>query len=387
MIPSANLSLLPVTSAFSSPTSLVPFVDWISLFQGFGDGWDLPVVGAGRSIKSDLDMVEMESESIRYLRHEGSFSTTVFVRSDGRNVSQWGNVGRWCRPDNVWNLDWPATFDRAGEINRQKGLPAFSVGEHYIRPVVNERDARLGLFDGYTGAKVSELHLTHNFSAGGDAAARDCLRYMTGQRAARLSKSRLGATTVVFGSHASGGRQVQVYLKADEMLAHAKGEKAKAEIKDSQIYQFARDVGLVRVEIKMRRMALRDAGMNYAGGITMGKIVNLFAKHTQFLQDASPDRLVRVVDAIPAKLRLVALGWLRGDDVANLLHRRTFYRYAKALREYGFDISEPRPKADDADSQLLKLLDTMPRFELRPLQQPEWYDAEAEWGQQERKAA
>lgn len=359
--------------------SIVPFIDWCSLFQSWNSE-DLPIVGAGRVLRSDMDMETLESDSVRFLRHEGSHSTSVFVRSDGHNVSQWGNVGRYGRPDNVFNLDWRDTFDRAGFINQHYGLLPFTMGEHFVRPVHTERDARLGLFDAWTGARVSELHLTANFSTGSDAMAREALRHYGTQRAARLSKSRLGATTVVFGSHAKGGRQIEVYTKADEMLAHAKGDKAKQAMKDNPLYQWARDTGLVRIELKLRRMALRDAGMNYAGGVTMPKIISLFQKHTEFLLDVASERTIRLVENMPRKLRVYALSWIRGDDVASMLSRAQFYRVAKGLRECGIDISEPRARTDDAERTLQSMFDSLPAFKLTPLRQPEWYDAAEEWG-------
>lgn len=351
------------------------FVDWIDIFQTWPDAVTMPVVGDGYRLKTDIDVDQLRTSAISSLRHEGSYSTSVSLRSDGHYVHVKGNVGRLGRRDNVFNLDWPQTFDACGDLSESYGCPRFSLGEHYLRPVRTERDARLGLFDAWTGARLSELHLTRNYSAGSDGMANQALRHFFSQRAARLSKSRLGATTVVFGSHAKGGRQVQVYLKADEMLAHAKGEKAKEAVRNSQLYQWARDVGLLRVECKLRRMALRDAGLNYAGGITMQKIVSLFERHTQFLSDASPERICRLADQLPRKLRLVALAWLRGDDLATTLSRSSFYRYARSLREYGMDITEPRGISDNAELQLQQQLDRLPDFKLVPLREPEWYSA------------
>lgn len=355
------------------------FVDWINIFQTHPDGVAMPQVGSSLHLKADLACEDLKSSSIATLRHEGSHSTSVGLRSDGHYVHLVGNVGRLGRPDNVWNLDFAETFIRCGDIADHYGCPRFTVGEHYTRPVKTERDARLRLFDAWTGARLSELHLTRNYGAGSDGMARDAMRYFLTQRAARLSKSRLGASTVVFGSHAKGGRQVQVYLKADEMLAHAKGDKAKKAVQASQLYQFARDTGLVRVECKLRRMALRDYGMNYAGGVTMGKIISIFEKHTEFLHEASPERICRLADQLPRKLRLVALAWLRGDDLHSMLSRATFYRYSRALRDYGMDISEPRGVCDNAELKLQSLLDALPRFSLAPLRAPEWYDASEEW--------
>lgn len=354
------------------------FVDWVNMFQTFNDR-ELPIIGADRRLKTDMECETLKSESVTTLRHEGSHSTSIGLRSDGHYLHIAGNVGRLGRPDNVFNLTWAETFDRCGDVAEHYGCPRFTVGNHFLRPVKTERDARLGLFDAWDGARLSELHLTRNYSAGSDGLAKDAMRYFLTQRAARLSKSRLGASTVVFGSHAKGGRQVQVYLKADEMLAHAKGDREKAQVKESQLYQWARDVGLVRVECKLRRMALRDAGMNYAGGVTMVKIVKLFDKHTQFLHDANPERIVRLADQLPRKLRLVALSWLRGDDLTTTLPKTTFYRYARQMREYGMDITEPRGLSDDAEAKLQTLLDALPRFALVPLHEPEWYSSESDW--------
>lgn len=363
----------------TAPITAPVFVDWLDIFQQHPSTVEMPIVGDGYRLKTDLSCETLKAEAISSLRHEGSHSTSVAVRSDGHYVHVKGNVGRLGRPDNVFNLDWPDTFEAASKVAQQYGLPAFTFGEHYLRPVRTERDARLGLFDAWSGARVSEMHLTRNYSAGSDGMANQALRYFFSQRAARHSKSRLGATTVVFGSRNTAGRQVQVYLKADEMLAHAKGEKAKEAVRNSQIYQWARDVGLLRIEVKLRRMALRDAGMNYAGGITMGKIVSLFEKHTGFLQDAAPDRICRLADQLPRKLRLVALAWLRGDDLTSTLSRATFYRYSRALREYGLDITEPRGVSDNAEATLQNMLDALPRFSLIPQREPEWYSAADEW--------
>lgn len=355
------------------------FIDWIDIYQDWNMRDDLPVVGDGYRLKTDIDMDQLKTSAISSLRHVGSHSTSVSVRSDGHYVHVKGNVGRLGRTDNVFNLDWPSTFAAAGELAQSYGLPAFTTGDHYLRPVKTERDARLGLFDAWTGARLSELHLTRNYSAGSDGMANQAMKHFFTQRAARLSKSRLGATTVVYGSHAKGGRQVQVYLKAEEMLAHAKGDKAKEVVRQSQIYQWARDVGLLRVECKLRRMALRDVGMNYAGGVSMAKIISLFEKHTQFLSDASPDRICRLADQLPRKLRLVALAWLRGDDVGGSMSRATFYRYARQMRDYGMDITEPRGVSDNVEQQLQSMLDALPRFSLVPLHEPEWYSAADEF--------
>ena len=51
-----------------------------------------------------------------------------------------------------------------------------------------------------------------------------------------------------------------------------------------------------------------------------------------------------VLDSLPHRLRLTYQSWLNGDDLKQILPHNTFYRYKKALREYGIDISSKSPK-------------------------------------------
>lgn len=368
--------------------SSTPFIDWIDLFERKGQD-TLPEVGEGRKLMTDMEITKSESETVRPLKFEGSHSTNVRVWSDGTSMAVDGNVGRYGRPDNVWNLDWEDTLAKANEITAAHGLPAFDAGIHYIKDSVSKHDAERGIFEGWTGARVSILHVTQNFSAGSHEMARELFRYVGGLRAARISKSRLGETTLVWGA-GKATKQVELYLKGPELLAHAKGDAAKKAVKESDLYQFCMDVGLVRVECKWKRNFLRDHGLNYVGGISMGKLTALYNKETAFLLDAQPDRVAHLVDAMPKKLRLYALSWMDGRDVAGLLSRAQFYRVAKGLREYGIDIAEPRLVSSNAESDLQKMLDTLPKFALRPLTMPEWYEADTWQGQViplERKAA
>lgn len=354
--------------------SVAPFIDWIDLYQRHGVD-SIPEVGGGRQLRADMALEVPESETVRPLMREGSHSTKVRVWSDGTASSISGNVGRYNRPDNVWNLDWLDTLAAANRIAAEYGLPEFSSGTHYVKDSVSAHDQQRGLFDGWTGARVSVLHVTKNYAAGSSELARDVLRYFQGQRLARVSKGRLGATTLVFGSGKSQ-KQVEVYLKADELLAHARGEEAKRKVRESDLYKYCRDVGLVRVECKWKRGFLRDRGANFVGGLNMGKVISLFNAETSFLHDAAPDRIARLADQLPKKMRVYALCWLRGDDVRDLLGRTRFYIVAKALREFGIDICEPRARADDANVELDRLLAGIPRFELKPLAMPEWYECE-----------
>jgi hypothetical protein len=253
-----------------------------------------------------------------------------------------------------------------------------------VKHSVTERDLYHGLLHEWSGAVYRELHATKNLSAGNEAIAREYMAWAASRGMARLKKGVFGDETIIFGELAKKNKPLHkalvIYRKAEEMLAHAKGDDEKRRVKDSLEYQFARDTGLVRVELKMGSHYLRDNGLRFMGDASMGKIISIFERETGFLLDASPDRAVRLVSDLPTKLRMSALAWIRGDDLAALLPKTTYFRHVKQLREYGFDCSmrrqisdEQRDEAGRAEAELSAMLANLPSFELRPLACPEWY--------------
>lgn len=367
------------------------FIDWINLSQRH-EGVELPIVSdgvrvSGRAFEELTDtagrqwyvVTPNEEGGVRYqvpsLQRRGSFDTSLRVRCDGARVDLSGNVGRWERPDNVWNYDLDETLGKAGEFAASLGLPAFSAGERRLKADVSQHDRDLGLFDEWTGAVIRELHVTRNYFVGSELLAKEAMRYMGGLRAARIAKGVFGDETINFGRN--GGKlhkRIVVYRKAAEMLAHAKGDEAKARVRASREYQMARDLGLIRVECKWGSDYLRDNGLRFVGGASMGKVISLFEAETGFLLEASADRAARVVADLPTKVRAAALLWIRGDDLREVFPRSTYFRHVKALREYGIDASEPRGvKGEGSVDQLQRLLDGLPQFELRELPPPEWY--------------
>lgn len=366
------------------------FVDWIYLSQRhFGD--DLPIVGDGVRVSGDsFELVEVENEKFVVVRpgadiryscpsksHVGSHSTNLRVRCDGSKVQLSGNVGRFDRPDNVFNYGFQDTLSKASSIVQAYKLPPFFAGEEVLKETVSKRDFDLGLVTEWTGATVRELHVTRNYYAGNEGLALEVMKFFNGQRAARLSKGRHGNETVQYGDLAKKGKAFHkalvVYRKAPEMLAHAKGEAAKALIKKSPEYQMAADLGLIRVECKWGAHFLRDNGLRFVGAINMGKLISLFDRETGFLLNATPDQASRVVSELPNRIKAAALLWLRGDDLRSVYSRATYFRLVKILRDYGIDAAEPRTGAQDGEKELQSLLDALPRFELKPLSCPEWY--------------
>lgn len=364
------------------------FIDWMNVSQRHLAA-DLPIVGDGVRINgAEFEQIEHggrnwlivtpHSDGVKYSipskQARGSHDTSLRVRCDGSTVTLSGNVGRWERPDNVWNYDLDDTVALASQFVAAYGLPAFSAGECRAKSDVSAHDAEIGLWTEWTGAVFRELHVTRNFYVGSEPMAVECMRYMGGHRAARIAKGVFGDETIQFGKR--GGKlhkRVVVYRKAQEMLAHAKGEEAKKRVKASQEYQMARDMGLIRIECKWGSDFLRNNGLRFMGDATMAKVISLFEAETSFLRDCDPDRAVRVVSEMPAKLRAAALLWIDGRDLREVFSRATYFRHVKALRDYGIDASEPRDASAKGSEELQRLLDALPRFELRELPAPEWY--------------
>lgn len=374
------------------------FIDWLNIAQKHF-GVDLPIVGDGVRIKGEsFEEVEIEkpegglgkffvvpaSEKFRYSvpskQKRGSFDTSVLVRCDGRTVTLSGNPGRYGRPDNVFNYDIDETISIASARVAEDGLPAFTPGQCVTKDSVSERDRDLGLYTEWTGAVIRELHATCNMSAGNEALAKEYMGYAAGLRSSRIAKGVYGDETIIFGKLSTKKRPIHkaivIYRKAEEMLAHAKGDDAKKAIKASPEYEFARDTGLVRIECKWGSHFLRDNKLRFIGEATMAKIISIFERETAFLFNANPDRAVRLVSDMPRKYRLAALAWMRGDDLRLLLSERTWYRTIKGLRDYGIDASERRAGASpesQAEKELQAMLDALPQFHLKPLAVPDWY--------------
>lgn len=304
----------------------------------------------------------------------GSFDSLVIVHCDGFTVTLEGNIGRLDRPDNLYNLDLDATLQRCNELLARFGLPPFSVGEKVINPNPSAYDVKHGLFEYWTGATISCIHLTRNYSAGSPQNAQAVIDWLATQSVARIKRGRAGETTVQWGS--KGGRKlIKAYIKAVEMTVHRHGRK-KTEIYSDPVYQHCLQSGVVRLELEANRLLLRDNMLRFLGDITMSKLIRLFDTEVKPLLSRVREDVTRIeVDHLPASVRVTAAAFLRGENVRALMSRATFFRHAKTLRDYGLDIAEPLPSLHKFAS-VIKVIELQPLVEV-----PGWY-----WDHQRRMA-
>lgn len=377
---------------------MATFIDGIVMSQRFRV-YSLRTIAGVRSIayrssgdiRFDGTVVEDEEcigERFRDAWIQGSHSTKVRIASDGTLQQIKGNPGRYGRPENVWNHDLDGTVECSNRIMVSQGLMPFQAGEPVATTEVRHMildGGRTGWATGgdldkagyavcadddgpmHEGARVWAIHVTRNYVAGSQADALAVINWLDGQSVARVKKTRLGMSTVVWGS--LNYCQVEAYLKADELMAHCKGEIEREAMRQNPVYQWCRDNGVVRVEVKAAKDYLREAGLTWLGEWTMEKVIQLFESRTDVLHRVKCDLEEFDPAQLPSKVACTAAAWMRGEDVRRFMSRATFFRHAAILREYGIDIAEKR--------NVTVMPVKVKTIELKAAPVPEWYSMRA----------
>lgn len=318
------------------------FIDWVSASQYHPDG-GLPVLCGGLCVWYD-ESGNARSERISGKGVVGSFDTRVRVGCDGYRVSLSGNVGRFGRSDNLFNHGWQGTLAACNRVLGSVGLPPFTVVPG-VRGLATVRPARLGRLD-----------ITANFEAGSDAQARAVIRWLGSQAVARVKRGQVGDESVWW---ANTRYMFKAYLKWVEMMKHGMGA-------DEWPVAWARERGLVRVEVEAKRRLLPEVGLQGFEEVSQDRIEDVYREHTSVLRRVDQSDDPDVLALIPSRSRMFAAAWLAGQDVTSLCSRSTLFRHAKVLRGYGLDIMSPRNI-----SQFPVRVRTV---ELRPIAVPDWYD-------------
>lgn len=278
----------------------------------------------------------------------GSHDSRIQLRSDGTTLSLKGNPGRWGRAENLFNLGLDETVAMANAIVQAQGFPADSfekgVRDSWTVAQLRNMDLKSGETpeDPWTGARVWSIHLTQNYVTGSPENAKAVIDWLNTQSVARVKKSRLGLSTITWGSISYC--QTEVYIKADEMLAHCKGAEAKAAMRETEAYKYASENGIIRLEVKCAKDFLKHRKLTYLGNWDMGTVTALFKEKSEVLERVtlSFQSDEELLASLPSHVRVHAAAWLQGIDVTQLMSRATFYRHSKVLRQYGIDIAEPR---------------------------------------------
>ena len=336
------------------------FIDWINIQQKH---CGLPELNGGYFMEFDSgdDGALVEKwKTAKHYRVQGSHATALMLRSGAGQVELRGNVGRWSRPDNVFNLDFPGVLQQSNRILDCFGLPVFSDDGDYWK----DKDGKVRS----NGAAVTRLDLTRNYSTGSPEDAVRFMAWLDGQSLPYIRRGRkVGSTTVQWGSN-KGRYKLIAYNKAQEMLDHAKNEEDRARIRQSRVFEFCYFQGIVRVELKVGRLELEERGLRFLGDVNMEKLQNLFNEKVAFLHNAQTRDDLDLAD-LPAAVRLAYSAYSRGIDVSSILEPRTLRNYAKRLRPYGVDLLTV-PDVQKLNTQIRELT-------IQAVDVPDWYWKEA----------
>lgn len=334
------------------------FCDWVSIYQRHNH--PVKKVNDGAFMTYDKDGV-LQNVSLKREKVEGSHSSSIKIRSDGEVVEFEGNVSKWNRPDNVFGLSFESCLNKINQIMESHGLPPFTEGTRFVtskdgNPVIE-----------WTGARVTRLDVTENFSTGGKDNASHFMRWLEGQQASRTKTQTYGnGETVSFGGKGKKGSRhsyFKVYYKAQELRDHARD---KADPYIIRLADWAEEQGIVRAELTLHSRKLRDLGCSFLGGFNMKLLEAEFARKCEVFTraDAEVDELPKLPMAVLGTLRM----WENGDDIMSVLSRATFYRHRAALLPHGIDIA--------IKSSVTKLKMRTRVITLGPVAVPEWYQLE-----------
>lgn len=319
------------------------FVDWITASQLYPKG-GLPVLSGGLIVFYDAQGLP-RSERNQSAGITGSHDSRIRVGCDGFRVSISGNVGRFSRQDNLYNFGWEGTKQAVNRILADIGLPVFT-GSKGIK----------GEADFQRGAVVSRLDITCNYATGNELLARAVIAWLATRSMSRMKRGNSGDESVWF---ANTRHMIKAYIKHLEMLAHGCEDTDKS-------YLYAKELGLLRIELELKKRLLGELKMNDWDDITQEKLESVFRESTSFLNeiDTSYDNFT-LLD-VPESSRIYASAWLAGQDLRALLKERTFYRQAKILRDCGLDVYQKRAE--------LKQFPIKARvIDLKPTVAPDWY--------------
>lgn len=337
------------------------FCDWLSIWQVHAENH--APLNSGAIITYD-GTGKVVFERHRASRVRGSFETSCNLKSDGRVVVASGNFGRLNRSDNLFNYSPQCFLQRANEVVLFAGLPLFTAescgnaGNIGQVGVVGGALGDCGKSEAFAGRlNLSRVDITKNYRCGSVASARSVIRAVSGKSVSRVKKG-VGGDSSVWWSNTR--YMLKVYIKALEMEAHGTNSGAA--------YEYARDNGIIRLEIELKRRELADLGWSdfaeFEKAWDMGKVHNLFADYEKILTVENISNDAEFIDALPQKLRVTAAAFLAGRDVKSMMSRASYFRYRKALLDYGIDIADERP------AQLNVKIRTV---EITPVSAPDWY--------------
>jgi len=350
-------------------------VDWLSVYQDFPAG-SVPVLGSSLILEVD-NKGELKKEYLKSHRHEGSYSTSITVRSDGTRVSISGNPSKFSRLDNVFGVSSvSAALDVFNTILRAVGLPELGLDlppTYPSRFQVQSSDAVV-----LDRPVITRVDLCQNFALGDSVYS--FMDWVVQQRINGKEGHRYANGATVDWNRGSRYTYFKYYVKAVELLKHRKKATSSEDQKYfDKLVRWCESVGLVRFEVALKSMALKRDGLDIVGNWTgeiMGQVIEKYAAHFRFNGKGGAkghplDRVVSdlVDQGVPLGLarrcHMVARAWLSGSNIQADMSRASFYRVRRPLLGIGIDIG--------LRCDVRTLLPQVREFSVQSVNPPEFY--------------
>ncbi|MCQ3006409.1 phage/plasmid replication protein [Pseudomonas savastanoi] len=333
------------------------FYDWLTVSQEHDH--DLPLVCDTFFMSVDAITGDVLSTTQRKVKHQASFSTSVFIHVIGRTVRVHGNPSRVGRLDNLFGF---STIDQCitvfNQLLAERGLPPFTrCTRTYIR------DGKSGGFSGdlvADGAVIHRIDMTTNISVGfGNEPL--YIKSLSSQRIGHsigfLYPNGKTCTWTPEGNGKGGRLEYRkAYCKATELSKKLLPRILRDFGPTSAEYEYVCKVrdycvenGVVRMEQELKAEYLKRKGLAFWGLFDENL---LQAKHNEFL---SVDQKLQVsaMDITTIADELLNRGYVRSRQSANStasvaflwmqgqplgIKQRQFDEHASRLNKIGINI-------------------------------------------------
>lgn len=332
------------------------FIDWISCYQEFP--YEIPKISSGLIANLDEEG-EVITYTLKYKQHEGSHSSVINIRSDGRSLYVSGNFGKYNRKDNVFNYDLETTQVIINKILDRLGLPNFTAGERTYIPYKAKNGETKDHVE-YSGAKFTRLDLTDNYCLGSPTDLNDYCHYLATQKPTRQKVHAYDqSSTISYGGKGSRNISSKFYNKYTELIKHY--DQKDKDIK--KLTQFCHENGLGRYEITCKSTFLHNHGLRFWGEVTHERLEKVYKEYSD---NIFKEVQIMDVDTLSKVHRATYYDYINGVNVKQRMTNTTFYNHRSAILNIGVDIA--------MELNVVQLKKPVKVLQIKPVTMPDWYD-------------
>jgi len=356
------------------------FIDRLDIYQDHTIG-GLPVVG--KELIARYDLTSTDTNPTRVTNNpmplDGSYSTSLRVRCDGRRVSIEGNPSRWQRIDNLFGFSSIDECIQVYNIELQKlGLPPFTKAtDTFYSYAKKEKENKLIT----NGAKFRRIDITRNLSVGKDN-ERHFLRGLSSQRIGKGIMPHLFPNGNTLSWKTCSWIN-ELYIKAEEMrLSRNNKLIKKLNIKEveyrNKIITYCDDIGLVRDEKQFKQPFLNRNNLCFYGLVDENDYLKYLTDIDDMLNkiEISTMDYENISDILISKkickttqsansTQSILFSWLYNKPIKKT---SMYYVHKARLLKLGIDISVPHDV-----TKLMPQLRSQKEITVNIAQPPDWY--------------